>query len=43
VRYLLAVVQFIFQRARTQKNKRLRAAALMEAARSLSWRRVSRQ
>lgn len=36
VRYPLAVAQLGFQRARTEENKRQRAAALVEAARSLA-------
>jgi len=36
VRYPLAVAQLTFQRARTEENKRQRAAALVEAARSLA-------
>jgi AcrR family transcriptional regulator len=36
VRYPLPVVQPTFQRARTEENKRQRAAALVEAARSLA-------
>ena len=34
VRYPRAVVQFTFQRARTEEKKRQRAAAIVEAARS---------
>ncbi|BBZ46028.1 transcriptional regulator [Mycobacterium parmense] len=36
VRYPLRVAQLTFKRARTEENKRQRAAALVEAARSLS-------
>jgi AcrR family transcriptional regulator len=36
VRYALAVAQLTFQRARTEENKRQRAEALVEAARSLA-------
>jgi AcrR family transcriptional regulator len=36
VRYPLPVAQLAFQRARTEENKRQRAAALVEAARSLA-------
>lgn len=36
VRYPLAMAQLPFRRARTEENKRQRAAALMEAARSLA-------
>jgi AcrR family transcriptional regulator len=36
VRYSLPVVQLTFRRARTEENKRQRAAALVEAARSLA-------
>jgi AcrR family transcriptional regulator len=36
VRYPLAVAQLTFQRARTEEKKRQRAAALVEAARSLA-------
>jgi AcrR family transcriptional regulator len=36
VRYPLPVAQLTFQRARTEENKRQRAAALVEAARSLA-------
>lgn len=36
MRYPLAVAQLAFQRARTEENKRQRAAALVEAARSLA-------
>jgi AcrR family transcriptional regulator len=36
VRYPLPVAQVTFQRARTEENKRQRAAALVEAARSLA-------
>ncbi len=36
VRYPLAVAQLTFRRARTEENKRQRAAALVEAARSLA-------
>src|SRR5271169_6116103 len=36
VRYSLRVVQLTFRRARTEENKRQRAAALVEAARSLA-------
>jgi AcrR family transcriptional regulator len=36
VRYPQAVAQLTFQRARTEENKRRRAAALVEAARSLA-------
>jgi AcrR family transcriptional regulator len=36
VRYRLPVAQLTFQRARTEENKRQRAAALVEAARSLA-------
>lgn len=36
VRYPLAVAPLTFQRARTEENKRQRAAALVEAARSLA-------
>jgi AcrR family transcriptional regulator len=37
VRYPRAVAQRAFQRARTEEKKRQRAAALVEAARSLAW------
>ncbi len=36
MRYARAVAQLTFQRARTEENKRQRAAALVEAARSLA-------
>jgi AcrR family transcriptional regulator len=36
VRYILRVAQLAFRRARTEENKRQRAAALVEAARSLA-------
>src|ERR1700751_6283027 len=36
VRYPLPMAQLAFQRARTEENKRQRAAALVEAARSLA-------
>jgi AcrR family transcriptional regulator len=36
VRYLRAVAQLTFRRARTEENKRQRAAAIVEAARSLA-------
>ncbi|MGB8386746.1 MAG: TetR/AcrR family transcriptional regulator, partial [Mycobacterium sp.] len=36
MRYPLPVAQLAFQRARTEEKKRQRAAALVEAARSLA-------
>jgi hypothetical protein len=37
VRYLRSVAQLTFQRARTEEKKRQRAAAIVEAARSLAF------